>query len=112
MKILIEQIEKAGLEVTYYNSQDMWVKAGGVIIPISKMDLFGLEKSDLILTLKKMFHHYNIKLDVNNPENNKTKGDEVYGDKDKKKKYDSLFLTVDEKKKKIRDLLTNKYKFL
>jgi len=114
VKALIEQIENKGLEVTHYNKHNLWVKAKDMIVMLDAYKLFGLEDDDLMLTLKQKFYQYNIKIDIHNPDNNKSESKEVKSDEEKvqKEKYESLFLTVSEKKKKIRDLLTNKYKLI
>ena len=114
MKALIEQIENKGLEVTHYNKHNLWVKSKNAIVMLDAYKLFGLEEDDLMLTIKQTFYQCNIKIDIHNPDNNKSESKEIKSDEDKEKKekYESLYLTVDEKKKKIRDLLTNKYKLI
>ena len=103
MKQLIKQIEDGGLTVTHKNKRNLWVKAKDAIIMVDSYDLFGLEQSDLMLRLKQRFYIYNIKIDVYNPDNNKT-----IKNKDKPK----IFTPVSERKEKIRELLTNKYKLI
>ena len=107
MEILIKKIEEHGLKVTYYNKHNLWVKAQDTIIMLNSFDLFGLEDDDLMLRIKQRFYIYNIKIDLHNPDNNKS-----IPIKSKSKRKTYVFVTVDEKKKKIRELLTNKYKLL
>ena len=108
MEILIKKIEEYGLKVTHHNKHKLWVKAQDTIIMLDSFDLFGLADDDLMLRIKQRFYIYNIKLDLDNPENNKNTP--IKSSKSKRKTY--IYIPVDEKKKKIRELLTNKYKLL
>jgi len=105
MKQLIKVIEEHGIVVTHHNKQMMWVKAKGTIIQLNAHNLFGLEEDDLMLTIKNNFYRFNVKIDLYVPENNKT-----VTSKKKNKIPDIDFVT--EKKTKIRELLTTKYKLI
>jgi len=102
MKTLITKIEENGLEVTHHNKRNLWVKAKNVILMLDAYELFGLEDDDLMITIKNRFYVYNVKIDIYNPDNNKSSSI----------KSKDIYVPVDERKQKIRELLTNKYKLL
>ena len=102
MKLLVKQIEEKGLKVTHTNKRYLWVKSQNTIIRVDSYDLFGLEEDDLMICLKQKFCIYNIKIDLHNPDNNKSKI--------KNNRY--IYISVNEKKEKIRELLINKYKLI
>jgi len=107
VKLLIKQIEDNGLTVTHNNDRYLWVKAKDMIIMLDAYQLFGLEEDDLMIKIKQQFYMYNIKIDIYNPDNNKSDTPE-----DEKEGKPNPFLSDDEKKKRIRELLTNKYKLI
>jgi len=107
MKLIKQIIGEHGLEVTYANNKNIWVKCKNTIICLNIFDLFGLEEDDLMLHIKQHFYRYNIKIDLFVPENNKS---------NTKTNVKVILKGVDdsvsEKKKNIRNLLTTKYKLL
>lgn len=107
MKRVISIIEEHGLTITHSNNRNLWVKSADTIIMLDLYELFGLEVDDLMLHIKQKFYRYNIKIDIHNPDNNKR-----HNNKPKKSKDRVAYIPIDNRKKKIRELLTNKYKLL
>ncbi len=118
MKELTKQIEDGGMEVAFSNSYNVWIKAVNHTVMIRKSSIMGLEQSDLMLRIKQKFYFHNIKIDLIDVRNNKSKeiyhrtNDSKKKRKKKKKIETSDELSVYEKKRKIRELLTTKYKLL
>jgi len=110
MKHLIKVIEEHGLKVTHHNKKMLWAKAKGTIIQLNSHELFGLEDDDLMLTIKQKFYRFNIKIDLYNPENNKTLKHK--SSNHKKNVIEPYSESITLKKKKIRELLTTKYKLI
>lgn len=102
MNIIKKQIEDLGLETRIIDKRYIWVKAKDTSIKFDAYELFGLKNDDLILTLKNKFYQYNIKIDLLNPEKNKNTTT----------KNNTTYETVNDKKKKIRKLLKNKFKLI
>ena len=105
MKHIKEIIEGYGLIVTYTNKSNMWMKAKDTIIMCSLHDMFGLAEDDLMLYIKQKFYRLNVKVDLENPENNKRIPTKSKIDHPK-------YIPVGERKQNIRKLLTDKFKLL
>jgi len=105
MKLIKEIVESYGLIVTYSNKSNVWIKAKDTIIMCSIHELFGLEEADLMLHLKQKFYRLNVKVDLYIPQNNKripTKSKNVI----------PVYSPISDRKKKIRDLLRDKFKLI
>ena len=106
MEQIIQQIEDIGLKVNHYGIRYLWVTAKRTIVRLDSHELFGLEEDDFGLRIKQIFYINNIKIDLYNPDNNRSTSSS------KKKHKSNIILSVSEKKLKIRELLKNKYKLL
>ena len=109
MKVIRKIIESYGLTVTYTNKTNMWIKAQNTVIMCNLHQMFGLSEDNLMLYVKQKFYQVNIKIDLQNPENNKPIKPEKKKDKQKDK---SKYIPINERKENIRKILRDKFKLL
>lgn len=98
MEEIKKKIESYGLTLVNSTGKFVRIKHGGLIIVLNMFDLLSMTEDDMMLHIKQRFYSYNIKVDLNNPEKNKTTTD-----------FKSTpSKTLEEKKENIREILKSR----
>lgn len=117
MEEFIKLFESQGLIVVSHTTKYIRVRSGQLILVIDAHMLFGLSHDDAMLHVKQRFYEYNVKINSYDPDKlwNKEKVTFTNTTDDKtddKTDNEFTYLTVDEKKSRIRELLVNKFKLI